>query len=208
MAIGDVYETAFYHRTVDGQNAVNVTHWRHEATVGSALGTQQIADEISEAWGATILAFLPSTTKYQGCKFRRVFPNPTNMIQSEAGAGDGSLITDPLPAHVTFLISRRSYTAPVYVRGRLYLPAPDEAQNSSLGAPEAAYRSAVKTAFDALLTFDLPLTIGADTVSVRNGIFRRNHSPVFYPTDFCLYRQKWTSQRRRRPITRPDISVF
>lgn len=208
MAVGDVYELAAYHRTADQQNQVNVTHWRVENIAGTGLGLQQIADDLSGLWGGIIQLYIPATTTYQGCKFRRVFPNPTNVIQTEQGNTAGSLVGDPLPSNVSMLISKRSYTAPVFVRGRTFLPSPDETENDATGAPGAAYRTSVKAAFDALYTIDQVLGSLPDQITVRNGIYRRNHSPVFYPTDYCLYRRFWTSQRRRRPISRPDISVF
>lgn len=208
MAAGDCYETAYYHRTAQQQNQVNVLHWRVENVAGGGLGLQEIADALSQTWANFILPHIPATTRYQGCKFRRVFPNPTNMIQTEEGADDGELIGDPLPDNVTCLISRRSYTAPVFVRGRTYLPAPDEDQNDANGGVGAAYRTALQAACSLMMTADITLGVAPDTITVRNGIFRRNHSPVFYPADYVLIRSKWTSQRRRRPITRPDLSVF
>jgi len=208
MAVGDVYQMSAFCRTQNQQNQVNVTHWRHEANISGGLGLQQIADKLSALWGEKIIQLLPPTTTFQGIKFRRVFPNPTNVLQSELGSGEGALGSSALPSSAAFLISCRASTAPVFVRGRISLPSPDETSNDSPGIPSVGYRGAVITAFDTILQDDVDLTEGGDGVTVRYGIYRRNHSPVFYPVDNVLYRREWSAQIRRRGTSRPDVAAF
>jgi hypothetical protein len=207
-AVDDVLECVSVCRSVGGQNLLNVLHVKVVSNTDLGASMTEIANAVSAEWSPIITSHLPSTTEYQGMRVREVAPGVTQIVASQSGAGEGTYANTPLPDHVSLLVSLRNPNAPIRIRGRVYLPPGDEATNDDTGRPGSAYRASWKTALEGW--FGNPIVcegIEGDS-TVRPGLFAPSTNDLFYYVENVIVRTQWTSQRRRRGISRPDQPLF
>jgi len=195
-------------RSVQAQNLLNVLHFKVVAVSDLGASYQEICSEVSATWGPLIKQLLPATTTYQGLRLNGISPGPTQIVASTNGEGEGSLAGTPLPDNVSLLVSLRNPDAPVHIRGRLYLPAGDEATNDDTGRPETTYKSTVHNALQTWFSTPIVVEGTEGDTTVRPGLYAPAAIPDFYYVESILVRSQWTSQRRRRPISRPDQPLF
>ena len=204
----DIMEVTTVVRTVNAQNQLNIFNVKVVGTVDLGATMTECAAELSSQLGPFMKSIIPATSVYQGCRVRQVAPGVSQIVASDNSNGEGTLALEPLPDHVTCLVSLRNPDAPIRIRGRIYLPSPSEGENDATGKPSGTYRGAILSALGPLYADPIVAEgIGGDT-TMRLGIFAPSAEDLFFYVENVIVRQQWTSQRRRRPISRPDQPLF
>lgn len=207
MILNDVMEFASVVYNVN-QNAINVSHWKATAIGGAGLTLQQVADGLSTLWAVQMKPCVPNGGLYKGAKCRLVMPVPTAVVVTTNGNGAGTLgAGDQIPSQCASVITLRASTAPPKTRGRIYMPAPTEAENSALGVPTAAYITA-QAGIRTMMLVNQVITVGADSVTLRACLWHRKPPVAVYLIDSAVTRNFWGTQRRRSGINRTDVSAI
>lgn len=207
MVLNDVMEFASVVYNAN-QNAINVSHWKVTNVGGTGLSLQQAADGLSTLWAAQMKPCVPNGGTYKGAKARVVFPTPTAVLISTNGAGAGTLgAGDQLPPQVASVITLRASTAPPRTRGRLYMPAPTEAENSGTGVPTAAYITAC-AGIRTIMQVAQVITVGANSLTLTPVLYHRKPPQATYAIDSVVSRSFWGTQRRRSGINRNDVPAI
>lgn len=207
-SVNDIFECVTVVRTVNAQNQLNVFHAKLLSNTDLGASQTEIANEISSQLGPFLKSIIPATSVYQGVRVREVAPGVSQITAGDSTAGDGELAGDPMPDHVCALVSLRNPTAPIRIRGRLYLPSPDESQSDVNGRPSTAYRGVIATGLAALYGTPIVAEGTEGDSTLRLGFFAPSAEDLFFYVENLIVRQQWTSQRRRRPMSRPDQPLF
>lgn len=208
MAVGEVYECVFVHRTARQQNCLIVRHYVVSSIVGTQPGRLEIAAGLSTNWGNGIKNIIADSVTYQGIYMRMVYPTTTQQVFRTDGNGAGLLVGDQLPSNCPAVITLRAFQAPPRTRGRLYLPPPTEAESGLDGEPTAAYKVLVNTFINTQLLPTVTIVDGADEADMSPCIFSTKPPNLSYLIDYAAVRNDFGSQARRRSISRPDRSMF
>lgn len=207
MPLEDVHETSTYCRTATGQNQVMVFH-HYVATITNAeLDRQQLADAMSANIGSLIASLLPTGHSFDGIKMRRIGPGAiTPQVVSTAGAVSGGPDNEPGPTQSAPIVTVRSLTAPLRVRGRHYLPSVGEADSGPQGKLEGAYVVAAQAFATAVFVTPMILGGGGNTMELKPIIFSRANLAYFFTTS-AVVRQYQGTQRRRSSVNRGDAPL-
>lgn len=206
MPVNDVYEvtTVCYGQ---GQNQLNVTHYRLSSITGIEPTMAQKAAKMGAVWSAVLKAMMANTVTYKGLKFSRVEPTPTAAIIDLSGAGVGAIAGDDLPPQISGLVSLRASSAPPRVRGRFYCPQTTEVHNDTLGVPTVPYQGLMSTV-GTTLTSTSTVTPGPNQCTLVPVIYRRAPFHTWYDIDQAIVRLQWATQRRRSAINRGDAPAI
>lgn len=208
MALGEVYECVFVHRTARQQNCLIVRHYVVSAIVGTQPGRLEIAAGLSTNWGNGIKNIISDQVTYQGIYMRMVYPTVTQQVFRTDADGPGVLVGDMLPSNAPAIVTLRAFQAPPRTRGRMYLPPPTEAESGLDGEPTAAYKALVTTFINGTVLPAVTVVDGADEVDMSPCIFSTKPPHLSYLIEYAAVRNDFGSQARRRSISRPDRSMF
>lgn len=211
--IGDTYEVTSICRSWQGQNMLNVLHFRVESFSGTEATALQIATdldvELANIWRPFMGAYAGAVDRYEGVKVRRVLPTITAPVFSVAAAGNGLIVGGGhLPVQISFPWTLRAATAPANVRGRLFSPRMTTNDITTDGRPGAGIVVGLQAFLDALLTTNNAVATGGGMFTqIRGVIYSRVHASV-YPITQCVGEQDWGQQRRRSGLNRSDRSAI
>lgn len=205
-AVNDIIQIAYYCRTNDGQNQVNVRNYRVSAVAGTGADILSIAAALDTNLVDELLAILPTVHTYLGSVTRRVGLNKTQGFVYEENSAAGLAAGDPLPSQVAGLIKIRASEGPPRVRGRFYVPSGVESHNDSSGRPTEGW---VDLATDIGDKLTLPVTAGGggNTATLVPILYNRTAN-TYAAVDGHTVRTFWATQKRRSEINRGDGFPF
>jgi len=186
-----------------GQYSQNVVHYL-VVTQSGGFTDQECADALSQEWSSPLRDLMAPNASYVGLKLQRLAPNPTQPVVSTGGAGVGSRTGDLMSPQTCGLLAKKTDTGGKKGRGRMYLPFPSEADNTSTGIVGATYITNA-AAVSANLSTNLSLTGAGTSGQVRGILYNPAHgfSAVKLITSTVL-NGAWGTQRRRSFVNRGD----
>jgi len=204
LAVNNIVQTRMY-CTLDNQVSINSLFFLVNSIGTPAATDADVATFMDTAVGAAIKAMLPTASEYRGFQAQIVWPNPRRPAQTgNAGAGAGTVASDPLPTQVTGLVFLTSNIAGPGGRGRIYLPFPTESQNDASGLPTAGYQTLAGAVITAWFGASA-IAEGGRTANLVPVLYKRSaHTTTQLITGGV--RAKWATQRRRGDYGRPNIS--
>lgn len=186
------------------QAGVNVTHWFVSAIGGASVNDSDIAAHFDATFAVLYKPLIHNNSRYEGVKVQKIRPLPVSLAAiSTANAGVGTGGAAALPPQVAGLISLRTAFSGRAFRGRIYLPFPGEGDNiDATGRPEVLYVNTATTLGTALVTPQV-VTAGANTATLRCGIYRRSNFTI-NTVQAAIVRSLWATQRRRGDFGQPN----
>lgn len=196
--VGDLLEIV--HRSQQElQLGLFITHWLVSGTTAPPPTEQEVVNFYNGTVGPLVHPLLNNQAYYVGSTIQVVRPLPMgNLWRSEQVAFTGTAGASALPKQCSGIISKYGAVSGQEHRGRVYVPFPSESDNSSLGAPENAYVTRLRTLRDFLFTNQV-LTLSVIpliAITLAPRLYHRTdgtHEQVVT----SLARQKWATQRRR-----------
>lgn len=146
MPTGDVYETRFEGVGCETQRWNIVQHWvLTDNEAGTLFETSlAIATEAATEFAANALPLMTQQSQFTGVRANRVWPTIGIPAFDNSGAGNGGQsATEPLPADIAAVISKRTNEPGAKARGRMYFPNLVEADNDSGLIPTARAQAIV-----------------------------------------------------------------
>jgi len=204
---GDVFTFRMFVRAFD-QNFISV-HDVQYSHVGPSISVpaSDFFNPYMDEYAALLRVILPAAAEIMGYGVRQKAPNETQEVLSAHGSAPGQVVSDPLPAQVTYLLSLRADTAPPGMRGRKYFgPVPDTAIMHASGE----LMIPVQNNLESLGTFfieDQAFTVGASEITFHAGLYNKEFG-IFYPYTSALARAYPATQRRRALNSGGDDLVF
>lgn len=195
-------------RTDTGHNGLMVAKYDVKAVGGAGATDQFLADQLSPLFATAMKAIMPSTAFYYGLKIEHLDVLPAASVVSYVGNGAGTKAGDLLPQQTAAVITKRTAKAGRRWRGRTYIPFLSEAYCDANAKPTAAL-SADTATLRSYFSSDVVITVGPDTVTVRNIIANANIPVGLF--EYVLtadLRSQFGTQRRRSQINRADLVPF
>lgn len=181
---------------MQSQASVNVLHFRGENQVAAGVTEQEIADALSPIYAALLKPLLTSVANYAGLQVQKVAPLPEGApFVSTSGFGIGLAGNAPLPKQTAAVIKKVTALAGRAYRGRMYVPFPDEGDNTTAAIPAPVYITTLGLLATEMQTPRL-IVGAAGQLTLRLQVYNRNIR-VGTPVVKCLPRQQWGTQRRR-----------
>lgn len=178
------------------QIGINVRHYLVATTDVEDIGLGDCAREVATYIEAEYKDLLSDEADFLGTTARRVTPNPTDSLSSNAGEGAGLRTGGLLPAQTTGIITMTTNLPGRAGRGRVYVPFPAE-EDSSAGIPGGNYFAQLGplgTKFTDTITVTTTDTLGQGTIApILWHAALQNFDPIFG----FIARQKWATQRSR-----------
>lgn len=195
LAVADVVQV----RIVSGfqqQIGVNVLTYVCTAVTGGSKTYGDAALRISTLIATAYKALLTNLATYRGVGCRKIFPNPKSIEYPDVSlAGAGVAGAGGLPKQISGLIRKGTDRPGEKGRGRIYIPFPAAADNTSSQLPSASYTTRLN-ALGSILISNVVVGTAPDTATLKPVIWDRS---LFQSTDiWSLYGQAyWATQRRR-----------
>lgn len=198
-------EVTVYCATQD-QYTANVIHFDILSVVGTVVTDVLFGTTLEAVLAPLFKAILPTNCSYIGLKTQVIAPVRLDAQITTALAGAGTLAGDCLPTQVAGLVSMKTGFASRSKRGRMYLPATSEADNTALAQPSAGYLTLMTNIANALLAFNLVVS-GGNQVACAWSVYSRKLHEMTVITQ-TLIRDDWATQRRRSQIKHSDSLPF
>lgn len=131
MAVNDKYEVVIKGR-IEGSDTINVLHYNLVSdSVGTPTTALQVADAASLAFAAPLKAAATIAWSFVSVRAQRIRPLPLQVsAETFAGAGNGTIAGDNLPATVSLVLTKLTALAGRANRGRFYAPGIAELHSS------------------------------------------------------------------------------
>lgn len=196
-SVNDILEVRiFCDRTLSGQAAVNVRHYRVTQVQGSGATNLVIAQFLDTAFHSKYKPLLCDSARYKGVGVRRIFPLPAETETLTGGnMGSGTATGQALPEQTCGVITLRTDLGGPRYRGRVYIPFPAEDSNDSDAKPTTAYYDNLTLLGDVLAAGMSPGS-GGNTVDMVPVIWSRKYG-TWRDVTGRQSRFKWGTQRSR-----------
>lgn len=206
LAIADVIQVRIV-SILQQQIGINVLTYVCTATTGASKTYGDAALRVSSLINAAFKALISSAATYRGIGVRKIFPNPKSIEYPDVSlTGVGTSGPNPLPKQTCGMIRKSTDRPGVQGRGRLYIPFPSTADNSTTPVPIPTYVTRLNTLGAAL---SVPIVVGTapDTATLKPVIWDRAH---FQSTDVSSMPGQlfWGTQRRRGDYGKANYSPF
>lgn len=170
IAVGDIIKHVHW-SYLSPQNAANVYYHRIGTITSGPVTDSDLASALPTQMSLDITPLMTDAAIYLGCVVQVLKPVLQQARTSTLFATPGTAGADRLPGQVAGLIARRADTGGRRGRGRVYIPFPDEGDNSVSGRISAGYATNMDTLAQHWCQ-GYTLTVGASTVALE---------PVMYP---------------------------
>jgi len=197
MAVGDVYRARLEYMTPTGV-AFNITHWFSTAETAGGVGQLILANAIGTNLGPLLKPLLVTSASFQFTHVQRLTPPVLAESVSANGNGPGTVAGDALPGQTAGLLTLRTPFAGRRNRGRMYIPAPGEADNDALNLPTAGYLGRLNNLGTGILTPIIAVAGGASTTIIIGCKSASSLLINAYVTH--VPRAGWGTQRRRSTV--------
>lgn len=207
LAINDVLITRAIAYTAN-QVSVNRRFW-----LVSSL-TPNVADQdVATQWDGILApdykSIMSSNATWRGISVQRLDTAGTLYVPavSTANEGVGTAGTQPLPGQCCGLYTFRTAIAGRKYRGRIYLPFPDEADNSVDGMPSIGYGTRSDTIAVFYANSKTVTSGGGGSATLSPILFNKKAGTKYDIVDYLL-RFGWATQRRRGTFGEPNTLPF
>lgn len=207
MPVGDLYQirTLCWSST---QIGLNVRYYTIAAFTGTEATPTQIAAGFDTALNGAYKALLSASAAWRGVGAKRLTTVPTIEYSSIGNAGVGGVAGDLLPTQVSGLISLYSTTPNRIGRGRVYVPFPSEADNTSAGVAQASYVTRLQT-LAALLNVTTVVNGTGGTTSLAPVLRNRQTGALITLIGGTTFsHSNWATQRRRGNYGKQNLFPF
>lgn len=197
LATGD-YIRHVHWSYLSPQNAANVYYHRIGSITSGPFTDTDLTSALPTQMSLDLTPLMTGAAKYLGCTVKVIGPSTFQTQTSSLFATDGTAGTDRLPGQVAALIKRRADTGGAKGRGRVFIPFPDEIDNSTSGRLSAGYVADAETLASHWMESFL-LTVGAGSVQLFPVIWPGIGVPVVVPLDVTahLVEPTWATIRSR-----------
>jgi hypothetical protein len=180
----------------NGQLGLNVLHYRCSAITGAGVTEAEAAPVFDIAFSPVYAALMTNAALYLGVSVRDITNVPhTASAIANANQANGTAGTHPLPTQTCGLFKLATGLAGRSGRGRVYVPFPDQADNTAGDQPAGGY--IVRLGNLATVIFTSYNVVGAGGTSTFKLVVRKAKSLSVTDVSQVIARLNWATQRRR-----------
>lgn len=188
------------------QYALNVLHYEVTTVVGATVTDANVADAMDALYAPLLKPMIPASCSYYGTKAQVILLARYDAQTSFLSQGPGTAVGDLLPTQSAGLVSWRTGFASRNRRGRSYLPASGEADNTNQAKPSAGYLTLMAN-WAAAYIAGITVVNGAGSVTLTPVIWSRETGLLTQVTS-SIVRTQWATIRKRSHTGRTDVPPF
>lgn len=205
MEINDVIQVKLF-SYMGNQLGLNVRHYLVGTKVNDGATLAEIAADLAATFSPLYEVLMTNTAEFVGVSAQRILPTPITAAEMAFENNSGVAGTTPLPQQVSGIITLRTALAGRANRGRVYIPFPDESDNSANHVPEASYGVDL-TALAAEFVANQSVTGAAGSNTLVPVVFHRDLDTTTVITG-ARANGAWATQRRRGFYGRPNAQII